>query len=188
MAAVSACVWSLSASAQHQAPVDPELLQHDQVIQTLRYETLRLNAAAQAVEDEQRYPPRTRASIYLAVDIAQLLLSEVTVRIGERPPVRVELRDEQARALLISGGLQRLLRANLEPGDHRVEITALGTYADRDEADADAEFTLTDAVTFTKGPVPAAVTFTLEMERTKAASGRIRTTPVMTAVYRREPV
>lgn len=188
MAAVSALLWSLSAPAQHQAPVDPELLDHDRVIQTLRYETLRLNAAAQAVEDEQRYPPRTRASVYLAVDIAQLLLSEVTVRIGERPPVRIELRDEQARALLISGGMQRLLRANLEPGDHRVEITASGKYADRDEADADATFTLTDAVTFTKGPVPAAVTFTLEMERTKASSGRIRTTPVVTAVYRREPV
>lgn len=146
-----------TAFAQHAAPTEPELLKRDQVAEQLRLETLRFNAAAQAVEDEVRYPGLTRTAVYLGVELDDLLVSEASVQIDERPVVTVKIDEAQALALQRSEGLKRLLLANLDPGPHRVHLRMTGQYASAKEG---AEpVVMEHAVEFDKLPKTTSVVF-----------------------------
>ncbi len=156
------------ALAQHAAPTEPALLERDQVTEQLRLETLRFNAAAQAVEDDVRYPPLTRTAVYLGVELDDLLVSEAAIQIDDRPTVTVKFERSQAVALLRSRGLQRLMLANVDLGTHRARLSLTGQYA---SADADAAPVVMErTVEFDKLPKTTSVVF--RALRTKPVRGQ----------------
>lgn len=132
-AAAFAALATVSAEARAPAPPDPEQVQLDQTVQQLRQEVLRINAEAQAVEDALRYPALTRADVLLGVAVSQLLIQEIRLQIDDRPVVTTTFSEATAAALLRSGGLQRVLRANLDPGVYRLKVEVEGRYADAAE-------------------------------------------------------
>lgn len=154
---VPTLLFCCSALAQHAEPTEPELFKRDQVAEQLRLETLRFNAAAQAVEDDARYPSLTRTAVYLGVELDDLLVSEASVQIDERPDITVKFERSLAIALLRSKGLQRLMLANLDPGPHRVRLTITGQYASASEGDEPV--VLQRIVEFDKLPKTTSVVF-----------------------------
>jgi hypothetical protein len=162
-AAAFAALAAVSAEAMAPVPLDPELVKLDQTVQQLRQEVLRINAEAQAVEDALRYPALTRAEVLLGVAVSQLLVQEIRLQIDDRPVVSTTFSEATAAALLRSGGLQRVLRANLDPGVYNLKIEVEGRYAD---AAADAEpLKLTHTATIEKTLAPLQVEIALAPER-----------------------
>lgn len=111
-------------------PPDPELIRLDQTVQRLREEIIRLNLEAQAVEDDLLYPRASRASFLLGVARSRLLVSNITLQIDNRPAVPYSFEQDEAASLVRSGGLQRVMRANLEPGTHRLSLKVEGRFED----------------------------------------------------------
>jgi hypothetical protein len=168
LAAVSGPGWALP-------PPDPEQVQLDQTVQQLRQEVLRINAEAQAVEDALRYPPMTRTDVLFGVAVSQLLVREIRLQIEDRPVVTETFSEATASALLRSGGLQRVMRANLEPGAYTLKVEVEGQYAD---AEADAEpLRLEQTARIEKTLAPLLVQIELAPERSndrRSAAGFFR--------------
>lgn len=190
--AVPPLLLCCAALAQQSAPPPPELIERDRVAEQLRLESIRFGAAAQAVEDDALYPDFTRTSVYLGVELPGLMVSEATIRINDRPPVTVEVNDTEAYALLQSGGLKRMLRANLPPGAHSVHVLVKGkmNYAKGEAAD----FAMEETFDFDKAPKPTSIL--LYATRTESIRGRpgrtfregVRSQPALDArVFREQP-
>ncbi|ULQ46921.1 hypothetical protein JN531_001235 [Flagellatimonas centrodinii] len=107
----------------------PERVELDRSVQQLRDEILLLNSQAQQVEDALLYPDATRTSFYFGVDISPLLIEEIVITIDDRPAITYRMGTEEATALLTSGGLLRVARANLDPGNHQLQVRLRGAYA-----------------------------------------------------------
>lgn len=123
------------AAAPVPPPPDPEQLKLDGAIQGLKDEILSFNRDAQLVENDVLYPAHSRASIYLGVKIGALLMKTVSIAVDDRPAQTYTYSDPQARALLISEGLHRLVQISLEPGPHRLTVDYTAQYADADKDD-----------------------------------------------------
>lgn len=155
LAAAFTVLVSVAGAGWATPPPDPESLQLDQTVQQLRQEVLRINAEALAIEDALRYPSLTRAEFVFGVAVSQLLVSEVRLQIEDRPVVTETFNESTASALLRSGGLQRVMRANLEPGTYSLKIEVQGQFANA-EPDAEA-FRLEHVAEITKGLAPLQV-------------------------------
>lgn len=130
LAFLLALAWTATPAQSVPQQPDELVIQNDQVIQALKDEVLEFSREAQAVEDEVLFPAHSRLSIYLGVRVTGLLLNEVTLSIDDLPPQKVTYDDRGARALLSEGNLQRLLRANIAPGPHRVRVSFSGRFYD----------------------------------------------------------
>jgi hypothetical protein len=109
----------------------------DQSIQALKKEVLDFNTEGQRIEDEILYPPHARLSVYLAVKVPGLLLKEVSVSLDNGPAQSFTYSDRDAKSLLAERHVQRILRANIGPGAHRIRLTYSGQMANA-KADAPA--------------------------------------------------
>ncbi len=107
----------------------------DVTIQQLKQEALEIGTGTQRAEDTLKYPVATRLTIDLSVVQPQLLIQAITVTIDNLPPVHREYSQSTARVLTKSG-LDRLLRTNVAPGQHRLhaEFTAANTTGGKTDA------------------------------------------------------
>lgn len=117
------------------ADLDERAQKLDQAVQALKKEVLAFNTDGQRAEDEILYPPHSRLSVYLAVKVPGLLLKDVSVSLDNGPAQTFSYNDRDAKSLLAERHLQRILRANIAPGAHRIRISYSGQMAD---AKADA--------------------------------------------------
>lgn len=127
---------TLPALAATPPPPDPEQLKLDGAIQGLKDEVLNLNREALWVENEVLYPQHTRANIYFGVRVGGLLIKTLSISIDDGEAQTHSYTDAEARALLTSESLHRVLRTSLEPGPHRVSVQYTAQFADADEGDA----------------------------------------------------
>ncbi len=123
------------AGADTQEQLDERALKLDQAIQALKKEVLDFNVEGQRAEDDILYPPYSRVSVYVAVRVPGLLLKQVTVSIDNAPAQTINYSDRDAKSLLSEQHMQRVLRANVGPGSHRIRFSYTGAMAD---AKADA--------------------------------------------------
>lgn len=144
------------------AAPDEAAIQLDQQIQALKDEVLEFNRRAQQTEDDVLFPAHSRMSVYLGVRVSGLLLKEISVSINERPAETYVYGDRDAKALLRKDHLQRLLRANIAPGAHRIRVAFTAQWADAD-ADDPPLSDVYEAI-FDKGQTEAELEFTIARE------------------------
>lgn len=125
----------LAAGAVRAEVPDEEAIGYDQVVQALKDELVQFNRDAQLAEDEFLYPDHSRVAIYVSNAVNGLLLEEVSVTIDDQAPVVYTYSEDDARALLVNDALQRLLRANVPRGAHRIRFSYRGRFADSEEQD-----------------------------------------------------
>lgn len=136
IAAALACpLAGAAAAAGAGGDLDEEALRLDQQVQVLKDEVLEFNREAQRAEDAVLFPAHSRLSIYVGVRVSGLLAREVTVSLDDGAPQTYTYEDRDAKALLGNQHLQRVLRANVEPGPHRIRVSFTGEWADADEDD-----------------------------------------------------
>lgn len=125
-------LWATAqaAAAANAPPPDPEQLKLDGAIQGLKEEVLEFNRDALNVENDVLYPLHTRANVYFGVKVNALLVKTISVAVNDKPPVTYTYSDPEARALLNSEGLHRLMRVNLEPGAHRISVDYTAQFAE----------------------------------------------------------
>lgn len=118
------------------APVEQSAIDVDQTIQALKDEMVQFNRDASAAEDEFLYPAETRLSVYVSNKIPNLLLKQVTVSVDDGAPVTVTYDEDSARAMIAKDALQRVIRANIARGGHRIKASFSGQMASaKDGAD-----------------------------------------------------
>ena len=138
LCAVAAGVLALAALSAAAADRETEeALELDQAIQVLKDEALQFDRDAQLSEEEYAYPPHTRVTVYVSVEVQALLMKKLVVDIDGADTVTYEYSDLDAKALLRSKGLQRLGRFNVSKGGHRLSAQFIGRYADAEEGEAD---------------------------------------------------
>lgn len=157
--------------ALHAAEVPAEQRQLDQRVQSLKTAVLQVEREARDIEQALLHPPQTRVTLFLGVQINQLLLETLSVQIDDQPAVSHHYDELQARNLLKSKGLQKLPALNIGPGPHRLRVEYTGRYADARPEDAPARGIFESI--FTKGLEP------LELELRLTRIGR-RPEPDMT--------
>lgn len=113
------------AAARATSPV-----QLDADLQTLKDETLRLNADLDTAEQSLLYPDESMTSLYVSVKVGGFVLDQITVRINEDEPIVHVYSDSEALALLKDDGWQRLLRKKLDPGTYRLQAEFTGHFFD----------------------------------------------------------
>lgn len=141
----------------------------DQAIQDFKKEVLDFNVEAQQVEDDILYPPHSRVTVYLSVKVPGLVLKTASVSVDNGPPQTVNYGERDAKALLAERRAQRLLRANLAPGAHRIRLTYSGQFADA-KPDAPPVSGSYEAV-FDKDHQPADLEFSIARPYRFAAMG-----------------
>ncbi|MAA74802.1 MAG: hypothetical protein CMN28_08855 [Salinisphaeraceae bacterium] len=120
----------------------------------LKYKALQEIRNLRATELEQAFPADTRVSVYVDIGVNAFILDEVKVRIDGSEPLGKTYEDFETPAL-IKGGVHRVLRANVEPGDHQLFIEFIGHEED-DPADAEPRRGAI-ALNFTKTEAPKAL-------------------------------
>lgn len=113
--------------------VEQTAIDVDQTVQALKDEMVQFNRDASAAEDEFLYPPESRLSVYVSNSIPNLLLKEVVVSVDESAPVRVTYDEDAAHAMTAKDALQRVLRANIARGGHRLRASFVGQMGDAKE-------------------------------------------------------
>ncbi|HSW11920.1 MAG TPA: hypothetical protein VLI06_03700 [Solimonas sp.] len=139
--AVGLLLVALSASAPlAQAASSEELeeraLKLDQSVQAFKKEALAFGTEAQVIEDDVLYPAHSRLSVYLSIKVPGLLLKDVSVSVDNGAPQTFSYTDRDAKALLADKHVQRVMRANVAPGAHRLRISYSGQMADAKEGAA----------------------------------------------------
>ncbi len=168
--ALLVCVASLLPTAVV-AQADPQAMKLDQAVQALKDEVVEFNREAQALENEVLLPATTRLSVYLNVKVNGLLLEEVSVMVDNDRPVVYRYDAKDARALLNETSAQRVLRAPVTGGAHRIRVSFSGHYAD-DKADA-APVTDSFEAVFDKTTEETELEFTIARERRLGGKPRL---------------
>jgi hypothetical protein len=132
-------------------------LQLDQTVQALKDEVVEFVREAQSVEDDVTFPPETRLEVYLGVKVSGLLMKDVSVTLDDHAAENYTYTDRDARSMLSDLNLQRLLRANVGNGAHRIRVAFTAQMVD---AKPDAE-PITDSyeAIFDKGNSSAELEF-----------------------------
>ncbi|MES0872405.1 hypothetical protein [Sinimarinibacterium thermocellulolyticum] len=107
----------------------------DQLVQALKDEVIELTVEAQSIENTVLVPEHLRVSVYLRVDVAGLLLEEVSVAIDDRAAEVHRFDDRDARAMLSEQAARRILRATVGEGAHRIRLQYRARFADDTEED-----------------------------------------------------
>lgn len=128
---LAGCAASGALALEPSAP-DDAAINLDQAVQALKDEALQFNRDALLAEDEFLYPRQTRLTLYVSNRIPNLLLETLSISLDGGPATQIKYDDTDARALLKKGALQRVLRANVERGAHRIRVTFTGKLADGD--------------------------------------------------------
>lgn len=111
-------------------PPDENQLKLDGAIQGIKDEVLNFNRDALNVENDVLYPAYSRTSIYVGVKVSGLLLKTVSVAVDDKPAQTYSYSEHEAKALLTSKGLHRLMRVSLESGAHRISADYTAQFAD----------------------------------------------------------
>lgn len=122
---LAALLWTQVALAAEPPQPTAEAIALDEAIQGLKDETLELNRELQQLEDNYAYPPHSALSVYVGSVAPSSFLSDIAVSIDDGPYTRYAYSEREARALF-DKGLHRVLRANLEPGPHRIRVEMNG--------------------------------------------------------------
>lgn len=145
------------ARAADPAQTEDHELQLDQTVQALKDEVVEFVREAQTVEDDVTFPAETRLEVYLGVKVSGLLMKDVSVTLDDHAAESFTYSDRDARAMLSDLNLQRLLRANVNAGAHRIRVAFTAQMVD---AKPDAE-PITDSyeAIFDKATAPAELEF-----------------------------
>lgn len=127
---------SFAARAGQLPSADEASIKLDGIIQALKKEAVEFNREAQDIEQSVLYPDYNRVSIYTSVKISNLLVKSISVTLDDLQPVRYDYSDRDAKALLLSDGLHRIVFASLEPGPHRIRAEYRAQFADAGANDA----------------------------------------------------
>jgi hypothetical protein len=100
--------------------VEQSAIDVDQTVQALKDEMVQFNRDASAAEDEFLYPAESRLAVYVSNKIPNLLLKQVVVTVDDGAPVTVDYDEDAARAMIAKDALQRVVRANIARGGHRI--------------------------------------------------------------------
>lgn len=130
VAATLASGLAQAAQTQQAAPVDPDQIKLDRAIQGLKDEVINFNRDAQNVEDDVNFPLSQRVNIYFGIKVNALLIKTLSVSVDDKPAYTYNYSDAEARALLNSEGLHRVMRASLEQGAHRLSVDYTAQFAD----------------------------------------------------------
>jgi hypothetical protein len=115
-----------AAGAQALKAPDDAAINTDQAIQALKDEVVQFNSDAEAAEDEFLYPPHSRLVVYLTNKVPGFLLSQVVLTVDDQKPVTVSYDDDASLAMNVDNAMQRLLRANIARGGHRLTVNFQG--------------------------------------------------------------
>ncbi len=121
------CAGSALAS---EPPTDDAQLKLDAAIQGLKEEVISFNREASDIESGILYPNHSRTDIYIGVQVGALLIHTVKVTVDDLPSQSYTFTDAEARALLNSEGLHRVMRISLDQGPHRLAAEYTAQYAD----------------------------------------------------------
>lgn len=148
-----------AAAADQAADITERAIRLDQTVQALKDEVVELTVEAQSIENAVLVPEHLRVSVYLRVDVAGLLLDEVSIAIDDRAEESYRYDEKDSRALLSEQAVQRVLRATVGEGAHRIRLHYRGHYADDTELDPPIEGTY-EAI-FDKHPEETELEFTI---------------------------
>lgn len=81
-----------------------------------------------AIKLQSEYPAQSRVSLYVGEPVINFTLQQVSVRFDGKPAVTRKYSAAETRAL-DSGHIERVTRANLGPGKHRVTVQFTGVLA-----------------------------------------------------------
>ena len=112
------------------APAAPSAVQLDTDLQSLKDDTLKLNAELDTLEQSLLFPDESMTTLYVSVKVGGFVLDQITVRINEDEPLVHVYTDSEALALLKDDGWQRLLRKKLDPGTYRLQAEFTGHFFD----------------------------------------------------------
>lgn len=127
-----------AAGTAHAAPAKPApsaveldaaLVRQDQNIQKLKDEALSANRELLTLDEQLLYPDISRVSVFVAVKVGGFLLNEVVVKLDDGQEVRHRYTDSESKALL-RNGMHRVMRANVNPGAHRLRAEFSGRFID----------------------------------------------------------
>lgn len=124
---LTALVLGLAAWANASAAVEFGSAERDRIAD-LKVQALTRLGERRAAEADRLYPQDKRVSIYVGVSVERFRLERVTVHIDGRPPVGRSYTPEEASALH-DEGLHRIVRTNIEPGEHSLRIDFVGRVA-----------------------------------------------------------
>jgi len=130
---VALLAWAPLTQAASSSELEERALKLDQSIQAFKKEVLAFSTEAQGIEDDVLYPPHSRLSVYLSVKVPGLLLKDFSISVDNGAAQTFSYTDRDARALLAEKHVQRVLRANVTPGAHRIRISYTGQMADAKE-------------------------------------------------------
>ncbi|MDP3857415.1 MAG: tetratricopeptide repeat protein [Stagnimonas sp.] len=122
---LAALLWTQAVPAAEPPQPTAEAIALDEAIQGLKDESLELNRELQQLEDNYAYPPHSALSVYLGSVAPAAFITEVAVSLDDGPYTRYTYNEREARALR-DKGLHRVLRANVEPGPHRIRVEMSG--------------------------------------------------------------
>jgi len=125
---LSACL-PFGVLAATPAPVDDATLKLDSSIQALKAEVLDINQRALGTEEGFLYPELTRVTVYVGVKVPGLLLNTFVVTVDDGEPT-FHTYDTLEAVVLQRRGLEKLLRINAQPGQHRIKAEFTGHLAD----------------------------------------------------------
>ncbi|PTU31009.1 hypothetical protein CJD38_11950 [Stenotrophobium rhamnosiphilum] len=113
-----------------QPPPESGALKLDQTIQDLKEEVLQFNSDASALEQNSLYPSYSRTSVFLGVRLSGLLIKEFSVTFDGGAPEKFTFDEIESLAFLQNKGLRRVMRVNLEPGQHKIRAEFIAQFAD----------------------------------------------------------
>lgn len=122
---LAALLWTQAGVAAEPPQPTAEAIALDEAIQGLKDEALELNRELQQLEDNYAYPPHSALSVYVGSVAPSAFITEVAVSLDDGPYTRYTYSEREARALF-EKGLHRILRANVEPGPHRIRVEMSG--------------------------------------------------------------
>ncbi len=152
----------LARPAAQAADDDPTFERLGHALRGLQQEAVYLERDLILLEEQRLHPPPGRFTLYVTLD-PKLPLTLESVRFSvDDAPSHAHDYDEGERQALRKGGAQRLQRATLAPGRHRLRVVVAGRLAD-------APFQGEVSTDFATGKIPAALRLQIGRDESGAA-------------------
>jgi hypothetical protein len=148
-------VWLALAGAGH-ADSQDSMRGLDEQVQEIKSDVLAIATELQQLEEKLLYPSDTQVAVFVSLAEGYALeLDSVQIRIdGE--PVAHHIYAFKELAALRKGGVQRIYTGNLATGEHRMEVSTVGTLP------GGSEFNETESFSFRKDVEPKVIDLTLD--------------------------
>ena len=136
-----AVVVSLAVAGFANAAEDDAMQGLDEQVQEIKSDVLSIAAELRQLEEKLLYPSDTQVAVFVSLAKGDPLdLDSVRIQIDDQP-VAHHIYSFKELGALRKGGVQRIYIGNLQTGDHRIEVSVLGTLPGGTALDRTESFT-----------------------------------------------